>query len=219
MEKGGKGATFCDLDETLYPGLSIQDASRWFLAQGYLSKWNYLKIAWWILLKKIGHLDDEAAFAAGTQLFKGWTAAAFTKAVHKAYVEDLRPRLAPAVYAAVARWKQRGLVVLVTETYAPIAEAFARDLGVDAVIATTPEVKKNKLTGLLGGPVMRGEAKLAAIRDWAKEHRVDLRESTGVGGTIDDAPLIISCGRGIAVNPDDALARVARSAGWRIERI
>ncbi|MEK7461233.1 MAG: HAD-IB family hydrolase [Patescibacteria group bacterium] len=219
MKRGGIAATFCDLDETLYPGLSIKDASSWFLQKGYLSRWNYLKIAWWIMLKKLGRLDDEAAFAAGVGLLAGWQEIRFKKAIGEAYAAVLRPKLRPAIYKQMVTWKKRGPVVLVTETLAPIAETFARDLGADAVIATQLDVQNGRLTGKLVGPVMRGEAKLSALRAFAEREKIDLRASIGVGGQIEDTPLIVSCGQGIVINPNNALACVARQAGWKILRV
>lgn len=218
MGKAGRGAFFCDLDETLYPGLSIKDASRWLLAHGYLSKSNYLRIAWWLFLKRLGKLDDEAAFAVGVKLFAGWKIDDFEQAVAKAYTDALRSKLRPAVYGYVASWKKKGPVILVTETLAPIAAAFARDLGADEVIATELEAVDGRLTGRLAGPVVHGEAKLAALRAWAARQKIDLHQSIGVGGNVEDTPLIASCGRGIVMNPDDALARLARAAGWEIFR-
>jgi hypothetical protein len=74
------------------------------------------------------------------------------------------------------------------------------------------------LTGDLDGPFMYGEGKVAAMRDFAASHDIDLGESWAYSDSASDLPMLRAVGNPVAVNPDEELAVVARQEGWRIMR-
>jgi phosphoserine phosphatase len=49
---------------------------------------------------------------------------------------------------------------------------------------------------------MYGEGKVAAMRDFAAEHEIDLTESWAYSDSASDLPMLRAVGNPVAVNPD-----------------
>lgn len=209
-------AVFVDLDETIYPGLTIKDTARWMLAHGYLSKWAYLKILWWLFLRSIGRLNHEAAFRGGAELLKGYRNDELQVAIREAYERFLKPKLSGELRQHIRTWKRRGRLVLATESLGPIARAFAEDLGFDDVLATELEIKSGVVTGRLAGSPLFGNEKVRAIEAWANEHDVRLEKSLAIGGKLDDLPMFESVGGVIIYEGDEATIQFAHKKGWHV---
>lgn len=218
-ESGRRGAVFCDLDETLYPGATIKDVGAWLLQRGELSRLLYLKILWWLVLHKLGRLDDVAAFHEGVKLLAGWPATTLAERAELAYRQALRPRLPTGLQRYLKEWQKVGPLVLATESLDLIAEPFRRDLGFDDLLATRLEIAGGLVTGRVAGSVLEGETKARLVRDWAHRHQIDLTQSLAVGGRVDDAPLLLLVGRAIMINPDRPAQRLAKEHGWEILQI
>ncbi|MCA8926161.1 MAG: HAD-IB family hydrolase [Planctomycetes bacterium] len=107
--------------------------------------------------------------------------------------------------------------VLITGALDFVAKPVARHLGIETCIATRLEFEKNgRCTGVLKPPVMAGPAKAAWIRDYAREHEIDLSLSVAYADDAADLPMLSSVGRPVAVNPDTRLLATARSHGWPV---
>jgi len=90
---------------------------------------------------------------------------------------------------------------LVGTTHAPVeaAEAMAKALGLDAVIA---------------GPDVHGRGKLGRLREWTKDNGASLKRSYYYGGSFADAPVFAEVGHPVVCDPDPALASLAWLKGW-----
>lgn len=107
--------------------------------------------------------------------------------------------------------------VLVTGALDFVAEPVAKHLGITTCVATRLEFEKNgRCTGVLKPPVMAGPAKAAWIRDFAREHDIDLSLSVAYADDVADLPMLSMVGRPVAVNPDTRLQATARSHGWPV---
>jgi hypothetical protein len=62
------------------------------------------------------------------------------------------------------------------------------------------------------------EGKVDAMRRVAAEDGIDLAESYAYSDSESDLPMLRAVGHPVAVNPDDALEKIARDEGWRIMR-
>lgn len=98
-----------------------------------------------------------------------------------------------------------------------LVAAVARRLGAHLGVGTRPEVVDGRLTGRLEGAFCHGEGKLARLRDEVGE--VSLDRSAAYSDSASDLPLLRACGDPVAVNPDRALAAVARAEGWPVVRL
>ncbi|MEZ6186444.1 MAG: HAD-IB family hydrolase [Planctomycetota bacterium] len=107
--------------------------------------------------------------------------------------------------------------VLVTGALDFVARPVAKHLGIETCVATQLEFEKNgRCTGVLKPPVMAGPAKAAWIRDFAREHEIDLSLSVAYADDAADLPMLSTVGRPVAVNPDARLLATARSHGWPV---
>ncbi len=216
MQKVLKKIYICDLDETLYPGSTIRDASRFWLKRGYIGRAAYLKIIWWMALRKLGRLDHEAAFRSGIKLMAGWTEADFTDRCEEVYREVIKPTILPETIKHIQEWLADGQILIATESLQALIVPWQKDFGFLAVLGTEIKVRDGHVTGGLAGPVLRGEAKNAAVLAWATKNKIDLNDCVAVGGRAEDALLFQITGHAIAYKSDAALLELVRGTDWQV---
>jgi putative phosphoserine phosphatase/1-acylglycerol-3-phosphate O-acyltransferase len=68
--------------------------------------------------------------------------------------------------------------------------------------------------GTLDGPFVWSTGKLEAVRAWAKERRVDLRQSWFYSDSVYDTPLLSAVGNPVVVNPDPRMVFMAAARRW-----
>jgi HAD superfamily hydrolase (TIGR01490 family) len=93
----------------------------------------------------------------------------------------------------------------------PIAPLF------DHMQSTSLAVSEGRFTGDLISPPLVGEARAAWLRSYAADHGADLSRSYAYADSHSDLPLLRAVGNPVAVNPDVALFRTARSRRWPVE--
>ncbi|NLV54607.1 MAG: HAD-IB family hydrolase [Acidimicrobiales bacterium] len=112
----------------------------------------------------------------------------------------------------------RPVVMATTSPYdmvAPLAEA----IGLDDVIATRYGEVDGAYDGTVDGHFVWGPGKLAAVRDWAADHAVDVGSSWAYSDSVYDVPLLSAVGHPVAVNPDPRLMVVATLRRWPIQHL
>src|SRR5919205_1738861 len=132
----------------------------------------------------------------------------------------IAPMITPAARALVARHRSAGeLCAIITATNsfvtAPIASAF----GVEHLIATEPEMRDGRFTGRVAGMPCFREGKLARLEQWLRRlgHRLaEFEESVFYSDSHNDLPLLERVTRPVAVDADEALARIAAERGWAV---
>ncbi len=152
------------------------------------------------------------------------------RAVHPAELRPLVDSFADATIAgnirpgalkAIARDKAQGRrLVLATASYRLYADAIARRLGFDDVIATGSIVGLDeRVRSRILGDNCFGDAKLRMIAEW-----VDASGLKGAHGHVrfysdhaSDQPAFEWADEPVAVNPHGPLERLARQRGWAIE--
>ena len=107
-------------------------------------------------------------------------------------------------------------LVLATTTPYDLVKPFADRLGLDDVIATRYGVAADGDTydGSLDGPFVWSSGKLEAVRTWAEEHGVDLRQSWFYSDSVYDTPLMSAVGHPVVVNPDPRMVFMAAARRW-----
>ena len=110
-------------------------------------------------------------------------------------------------------------IVVATAAYRFYAEAIARDVGADAVIATaTARDARGHLLPRIEGGNCYGPAKRAMIESWLAAEGID-RAAAHVrvySDHVSDVPSFDWADEAIAVNPHAALRRVATARGWPV---
>ena len=93
-------------------------------------------------------------------------------------------------------------IVLATTTPYDLVKPLAERLGLDDVVATrTASTPTGTYDGTLAGPFVWAAGKLEAVRAWAAEHDVDLKESYAYSDSFYDAPLLAAVGNRSSSTP------------------
>lgn len=98
-------------------------------------------------------------------------------------------------------------------------EEAARDLGIEYILCTRMESRDGVLTGFVDGPILWGDAKAQAVRDFAAEQGIDLARSFAYGNGAEDLPYLATVGNPRPLNPADGLSDAAVERGWPMARL
>jgi HAD superfamily hydrolase (TIGR01490 family) len=129
----------------------------------------------------------------------------------------IAPLRLPKAAALLTEHRERGdFLLIVTATNAFITRPIAHSLGVDAILATEPEIRDDRYTGaFIGTPCFR-EGKVTRLREWLLQHPYDPAQAYFYSDSQNDLPLLNMVGNPIAVDPDDTLRAEAQQRGWPI---
>jgi len=154
-------------------------------------------------------LTRQAARLAG-----GWNRAVVQEA-GKVAAERLAEDVLPYARLLIDEHHAAGrLVVMATTSPYDLVAPLAERLGIDDVIATRYGERDGAYDGTVDGHFVWGPGKLAAVRDWAAEHGVDVDRSWAYSDSIYDLPLLSAVRHATAVNPDPRLRIVALLRRW-----
>lgn len=212
------GAAFFDLDRTL-----IRSASGPALAQalgraGVGGQWRVPgEGLLFRMYDVVGETLGSMALArAAVLMARGWPAGAVRRAAAEA-ADGLEALVAPYALPLLADHARAGRPrVLATTTPYDLVAPLAQRLGFDDVVATRYAEQDGAYTGKLVGEFVWGLGKLAAVRRWAADHRIDLGASFAYTDSVYDAPLLSAVGRPCAVNPDPRLWALAVLRRWPV---
>lgn len=218
----GRSAAFFDVDGTLTATTIVHyyiyfRRRRMSRAWGTLWKSIYLiKCVYFLVLDKISRSRLNVVFYRD---YAGMAAAQV-----KAHAEDcdrdlVQPRQFPAGVACVAQHlaAQRE-VVFVTGSIDFTIAPLARRLGVKNIVAPALVESNGRFTGELDGQPVGEAEKARRVRRFAEQHGIDLARSYAYGDSVADLPMLELVGHPHAVNPDRALAAVAKKRGWTVHR-
>ena len=131
-------------------------------------------------------------------------------------IEKLAPRVTDEAKAKLAWHREQGhRLVLVTATIAPMAEAMAEVLGMDAVYGCGPQQRTGIMSGSeRGWSVPRRKGKVPVVEADALENAHDLALCYGYGNTLADSWFMRVTGHPVAINPEGSLRRLSEEKGW-----
>ena len=119
--------------------------------------------------------------------------------------------------ALLAEHRARGdFLLIITATNAFITRPIGISLGVDALLATEPEIRNDRYTGKIVGTACFREGKVDCLREWLERNPYDLNEASFYSDSQNDLPLLGMVGKPVAVDPDDTLRATAGQRGWPI---
>lgn len=136
----------------------------------------------------------------------------------KDYVENwIKPRIATRAPALLDKHRrQNDTLLIISATNFFVTEPIAELLKIPNLLATKPEIIANRYTGkYLGIPTFR-EGKVTALNNWLKHSRHSLQGSYFYSDSMNDLPLLEEVSHPVAVNPDEALGRIAKQRNWPI---
>ncbi len=134
--------------------------------------------------------------------------------------KNIAQMIFPEARALIATHKARGHTVVIASSALTFqVEAAARDLGIDNILCTRMESRDGVLTGFVDGPILWGDAKAEAVRDFAAERGIDLTRSFAYGNGAEDLAYLATVGNPRPLNPSDGLASAAEERGWSTARL
>jgi HAD superfamily hydrolase (TIGR01490 family) len=131
--------------------------------------------------------------------------------------EVIKPKIYPRARDLIEESRRAGCrQVLISGALDFTMAPLARYLEVDDCIANSLEFKDGVATGNLQKPFIGGATKPVLMRQYAREHDIDLSESFAYSDSYSDFPMLAVVGRPTACNPDRRLRAVARSYDWPV---
>lgn len=106
------------------------------------------------------------------------------------------------------------LCAVISGTFTPAVEAFAKANGIDVFYGTEHPHENGFFTG--GKPIVWSDKKNEVVRKIALEHRVDLSASVAIGDSLSDVKMLKLVGYPICFNPERALLDLARAEQWPV---
>ncbi|GAA3533778.1 phosphoserine phosphatase SerB [Aeromicrobium panaciterrae] len=153
-----------------------------------------------------GEIDFRESLTARVKLLEGVDEAALA-AVYDALV------YAPGARTMIRTLKRLGYrFALVSGGFTQIIERIAAELGVDYFAANELEVVDGTLTGRIIGDVVDRAGKAEALRRFADEARIPVRNTVAIGDGANDLDMLAASGLGIAFNAKQVVRDQARTS-------
>lgn len=166
-------------------------------------------------------------------LIDSWSRAAFNRQFFKQYAgfpedwlwskglglfeDETRERIYKGSAELLQRDRDEGYrVVLVTGGLDfAVAEA-SRSLGFDDLLANKMVFSDGIATGRLCEPLLAEKGKTDAMRDYCRQHDVDLGSLKAYSDSYSDLAMLEMAAFPTAVNPDKKLRRISEQRGWPV---
>jgi putative phosphoserine phosphatase / 1-acylglycerol-3-phosphate O-acyltransferase len=211
-----RGAAFFDLDRTLLAGASASVFSEAMRAAGVVTRSIPGENLMYGVFNTIGETLPAMALARqGAALSKGKSRQAIQDAA-ASVAHRLVDLVQPFASNVFAEHRAAGRpIILATTTPYDLVKPFADLLGLDDVVATRYGVNADgTYDGTLDGHFVWSTGKLAAVKDWAERHDIDLAESFAYSDSVYDTPLLSAVGHPFVVNPDPRMVVMALIRRW-----
>lgn len=212
------GAAFFDLDRTLLQGGTGPHLTRAMVDLGVVPRSLPGQGLLFRAFDLVGeNLPSILLARQATLVARGKDATTFDAAAQHA-AEVIAELVHPFALALVEQHKAEGRpVVMATTTPEHLVRPLADLLGFDHVLATRYGTRDDgRFDGSIRGPFVWSTGKLSAVRHFAGQHDIDLRESFAYSDSIFDVPLLEAVGSPAAVNPDPRLTVYAVARRWPI---
>ena len=215
---GGGRVAFYDFDGTLVAG-NVVTRFAW-IAKRHPSRvqavWRFSKtvlgVPLWLLLDAFSRrLFNVVFFRLYRGLRKDWLSAQ-APALFEAQIRGEQFKFAKDRVALDRAAGYR--TVLVTGAIDLEMQPAANYFGFDDVLANRLEFQDGLATGEIVPPLLAGEAKAAALRDYAAARGLDMSASCAYSDSGSDLPMLCAVGNPVATNPDKRLRKEARARGW-----
>jgi phosphoserine phosphatase len=141
-----------------------------------------------------GEVDFAASLRSRVEALAGVSVTAFERVIAR-----IEPT--PGVREFLAEIHRReGLVAVVSGGFHEILDTVAPSLGVDRWRANRLDQRDGVLTGRVSGPIVDARAKAAALREWAGQAQIPLRQTIAIGDGANDLEMMRVAGLGVAFN-------------------
>jgi HAD superfamily hydrolase (TIGR01490 family) len=217
------GAAFFDLDKTLMQGSSAFQFARAAYRNGLLSRRRLAADAWANTRFRLRGATDEDSFALRQRIATGLSGRRVLdlQRLGPGVLAGVLPRVYPRMLAVAHAHQDAGRPAYITTAASlELATILAQVLSFDGAIGSDlSEVVDGVYTGRVSGLFAYHAGKAEAIRELAAREGIDLDQSYAYTDSVSDLPMLEAVGHPVAVNPDRALAAIARERGWELMRL
>ena len=217
-----RAAAFFDLDKTLMAGSSGMPFARVAMRHGIvgrrqLASWGVEHLRYRVRGTTDARTTD--VLRQARELIAG-VSSRDVERMNPEVMAAVLPRIYPQMLAEVHAHQDAGRATFIVSAAGNgVVEPLARVLGMDGGIGTKYEVDdQGNFTGRFDGPFVYGPGKVEAMAAFAAAHDIDLAESYAYSDSLSDLPMLEAVGHAVVVNPDPALAAIAKSEGWQAMR-
>ncbi|HEY5977180.1 MAG TPA: HAD-IB family hydrolase [Solirubrobacterales bacterium] len=217
-----RGAAFFDLDKTLMAGSSGMPFARVAMRHGIVSR---RQVASWgvehMRYRLRGTTDERTTevLRQARDLISGVRSRDIER-MNPEVMAAVLPRIYPQMLEEVHSHQDAGRATFIVSAAGNgVVEQLAHVLGMDGGIGTKYEVDGDgSFTGRFDGPFVYGPGKVEAMGAFAAEHGISLEQSYAYSDSLSDLPMLEAVGHPVVVNPDPALAAIAKREGWQLMR-
>lgn len=215
------GAAFFDLDRTLLSRSSSLALAGTFRKRGLIGRPQLAKAALaQLVFARFGAGQARVGRTANSAMtiLQGLSVEVMHEIVEEAWEPVLRPLVYREAVDLAAEHTGRGEpVFIVSAALYEVVETIAQKLGLAGALASRAEVDDGVYTGRLERRLY-GPEKAAALVELTTAEGLELASSTAYSDSHSDLPFLEAVGHPVVVNPDRALARVARARDWPVRR-
>jgi HAD superfamily hydrolase (TIGR01490 family) len=221
--------TLFDLDHTLIDTDSNQAWIRFLIAEGVLDEHPYRADS--AAMERRYREKTDGIDIVFCEFFIGTLVALSQSELAALLPRFVAQEIAPCVnrgsFALIDEHRRRGdALAIITATNRIITAPIAAWLGIDALIATEPEMRHGRPTGKVEGVPSMREGKVVRLDSWLSAGHVpgirtrnELAALTFYSDSVNDLPLLTAATHPVAVNPDPVLLQCASTRGWPVRRL
>jgi HAD superfamily hydrolase (TIGR01490 family) len=217
-----RSAAFFDLDKTLIQGSSAFQFGRAAYRAGLMGRRQLLADAVANIQFRLRGATDADSVALRERIAASLegTRVVDLERLGADVLAGILPRVYPQMLALAHEHQDHGRpAYIVTAASQELADILAHVMALDGALGSgLSEVVDGVYTGRPAGLFVYRTGKADAIRDLAGREGFDLEACYAYSDSESDLPMLEAVGHPVAVNPDVALARIARERGWDVLR-
>ena len=139
------------------------------------------------------------------------------QSLHEQFMEEkIESIILPKAEQQIQHHRRQGdYLMIITATNSFVTGPIAKRLGVDALLATEPEINNGRYTGKVSGTPCFQQGKVERLQQWLSSSRQDLKESWFYSDSHNDIPLLEQVSYPVAVDADETLLAHAQNKGWQ----
>jgi len=212
-------AAIFDYDGTIIAGYSIVAFLGERMRHRELAAAELLRTGVSLAQRVLGRVDGRELIARAMHEWNGHPQSELEALGERLFEREFRDRIYPEIRQLVEHHRRRGHTVVIASSATSFqVEAVARELGIEHLLCTRLEARDGILTGKSMGPILWGRAKAEAVREFTRQHRLDLGRSYFYADGDEDLALMEQVGRPRPTNPRPGLEARARAKGWDVLR-
>ncbi|MCX4027471.1 HAD family hydrolase [Endozoicomonas sp. SM1973] len=207
-----------DLDNTLLGGDSDHAWGEFLVEQGIVNATAYKQANDYYYQAYLnGNLDINAFLQFSLKPLSQHSTEQLNKWHQQFMQEKIEPLMLSKATSLLNDHRSNGdYLLIITATNAFVTSPIAERLGVDHLLATTPEFINGRYTGQVSGTPCFQAGKVKRLHNWLTATNHSLDGSYFYSDSHNDLPLLEEVDNPVAVDPDDTLREVAQSKGWPI---